>query len=371
MSDSDDDPIPAELLDDLEGPAREARAALLRELLADGATAEELREAHGRGHLVLLPVERTLRGTPTLTTADLVRRSGVDPELFERVLQAASIAIPADDEPAWEERDAALPELIARFVDAGVAPDAIVDLGRTLGESGARIGAAAIVGLGASLTREGDGEDQLASRIARATEPAREHLADALATVVREHALDQLSRIQLSRDEIAEGRLAGATQISIGFADVVGFTRLGEELGAERLQDVAVRLAALGAEVATPDVRVVKTIGDAVMLAGARPAEVVEVLLDLLDRVDADPAFPRIRAGVATGDGVPRAGDWFGPAVNRASRVCSTARPSTLLIDDATRSRIDDAAFEWRTIGRMHLKGVGRVLLHRVRRAPR
>ncbi|WP_320672497.1 adenylate/guanylate cyclase domain-containing protein [Patulibacter defluvii] len=363
MTDRDDEP----LLAGLEGEQRDARAALLRDLRAAGAGEQELEEAAARGRLVLLPVERTLRGTPTLTTADLVRRTGVDPELLERALQAAGMPIPAEDERAWNERDLALARLIARLVAAGVAPDAVVDLGRTLGEAGARIGAAAIVGLGASLTREDDREDALAARLTEATLPTVEELGDALAVVVRERSLDQLARIQLSREQIAEGRLAGATQVTIGFADVVGFTRMGEELGAERLQDVAVRLAALGEQAATADVRVVKTIGDAVMLAGADPAAVVAVLLDLQQRVAADPEFPRIRAGAATGDGVPRAGDWFGPAVNRASRVCSTARPGTLLIDDATRVLIDDDAYAWRTIGRMHLKGVGRVLLHRVR----
>lgn len=312
-------------------------------------------------------VEAVLHGTPTLSTRDLVARTNVDPELFERVLQAAGVPIPEHHEPVWEERDVALAALVDGLARAGIADAAIVELAQTLGESSARIGAAAIIGLGAGLTRSGDTEYDLAARIAHATGPVDAHLGDAIGLLVRSAVVDQLSSVELDSRQIADGRIAGATPITIGFADVVGFTKMGEQLGAQRLQDVAARLGTLAAEVTDGRARVVKTIGDAVMLAGSRPLGVVAAMLALQERVAEDDDFPRIRAGVATGDAVPRAGDWFGPPVNLAARVCATARPETVLVDDATRQRIGDAGLDWTTIGRVRLKGVGRVLLHRAR----
>ncbi|CAB4912616.1 unannotated protein [freshwater metagenome] len=345
-----------------------ARAALVADLRADGASGPEIEAAIGASRLALLPVQRVLRGTPTLRTADLAARTGADPELLERVLQAAGVAIPEHGDPAWEERDLALPRLVHALVAAGVAEHAVVELARTLGESAARIGSAAIIELGSGLTREGDTEHDLARRLADATRPVNDHLAETIGLLVRTHSLDQLTAVELDDEQIADGRLAGATPVSIGFADVVGFTRMGEQLGAQRLRDVAARLGELGAEVSTGGVRVVKTIGDAVMLAGQKPGPVVASMLALQERVAAED-FPRIRAGVATGDAVPRAADWFGPPVNRAARVCAAARPESVVVDDATRTLVEDDDLTWSTIGRIHLKGMGRVRLHRVRRA--
>ncbi|WP_026912949.1 adenylate/guanylate cyclase domain-containing protein [Patulibacter minatonensis] len=358
------------LFDGLEGQALDERRAFVDELRADGVPDEELEAAARAARLPLLPVQRVLQGTPTLRTADLVARTGVDPELLERVLQAAGVALPAHREAAWEERDLALPRLIAALSGLGIDDEALVELARTLGETSARVGAAAIIGLGSGLTREGDTERELSARLAAATVPVNDHLADTLGVLVRTLTLDQLTAIELDAEQIADGRVAGATPIAIGFADVVGFTRMGEQLGAQRLRDVAKRLGELGAEVSVGGVRVVKTIGDAVMLAGPRPAAVVESMLALQEGVLAED-FPRIRAGVATGDAVPRAGDWFGPPVNRAARACAAARPETVLADDLTRERATQDGLAWSTIGRVHLKGMGRVRLHRVRRATR
>src|SRR5690606_21335652 len=140
-------------------------------------------------------------------------------------------------------------------------------LSRTLGESAARIGAAAIIGIGAGLTREGDTEHELAMRLADAIAPVDAYLGEAVGTLIRAHAIDQLHATEIHREQIEEGQLAGARPITIGFADVVGFTKMGEQLGAERLQDVSAQLGAIASDVTAGGVRVIKTIGDAVMFA--------------------------------------------------------------------------------------------------------
>ncbi|MGX6449763.1 adenylate/guanylate cyclase domain-containing protein, partial [Patulibacter sp. S7RM1-6] len=345
-----------------------ARRQLVVRLLRDGHDVEEIRAAARAGRLSLLPVQAVLRGTPDRTTLDLVAATGVDPELFERVLQAAEIPIPEEQELAWEARDEALPTLVAAMTAAGMEPDAVVDLCRALGEHAGRLGSAAIIGMGSALTRPGDTEADLAGRLAAAAEPVNAHLADVVGLLVRTHGLAQLDAVELRDDAIAGGRVAGATAVAIGFADVVGYTHMGERLGAGALRDVAGRLGELARDACADGVRVVKTIGDAVMLEGPRPLPVLLSLLALQERVARADDFPRLRAGVATGDAVPRAGDWFGPAVNRAARVCATARPESVLADEATRSRVgEQAGVTWTAIGRVRLKGLGRVPLHRAR----
>jgi adenylate cyclase len=153
------------------------------------------------------------------------------------------------------------------------------------------------------------------------------------------------------------------------FADLAGFTRLGESLPPEELQHVASRLAELAHEVAITPVRFVKSIGDAVMLVCYEPVPLLEAALELADAAVAND-LPRLRIGVASGCAVSRAGDWFGSPVNLASRVTAAARPGAVLVAESSRDAIGNApGFDWSSIGARHLKGVSdEVKLFRVQR---
>ena len=155
-------------------------------------------------------------------------------------------------------------------------------------------------------------------------------------------------------------RPLGTRPMAVAFADLVGFTRLGEELGVDELERVANRLSALVADVVNPPVRFVKTIGDAAMLVSPEPAALLDALLDLIDAADAEGEdFPQLRAGVTFGPVLTRGGDWFGRPVNLASRITSLARAGSVL---ATRDVRDAAA---RRRGRL----VGRRRAARARRS--
>src|SRR5207302_7437922 len=154
------------------------------------------------------------------------------------------------------------------------------------------------------------------------------------------------------------------------FADLVGFTRLGEAVSPEELGRLANRLADLARDITVPPVRFIKTIGDAVMLVCPQPAPLLDVVIKLVDAVDTDNDFPRLRAGVASGMAVCRAGDWFGSPVNVASRVTGVARPATVLAADSVWEAIGDAGdFDGSFAGTRRLKGIkNEVKLFRIRR---
>jgi adenylate cyclase len=150
------------------------------------------------------------------------------------------------------------------------------------------------------------------------------------------------------------------------FADLVGFTTLGGEVGVEELGTVARGLAELAGDVARPPVWLVKTIGDAAMFVSPDAPTVVAAALSLVEAVEgAD--LPALRAGLASGPVINRAGDWYGNAVNLASRVTGVARPGSVLATEDVR----DAAphgFAWSFAGRFRLKGIEeRQPLHRAR----
>jgi adenylate cyclase len=172
--------------------------------------------------------------------------------------------------------------------------------------------------------------------------------------------------------ERAEGqRLPGARLVTIAFADLVGFTQLGEVVAPEDLEQLSHRLADLARDVAVPPVRFIKTIGDEVMLVSPDPVRLLDAVMDLVDATDRDNEFPSLRAGLATGMAVSRAGDWFGSPVNLASRVTGAARPGSILVSESTRDAIgDDERFTWSYAGARHLKNIkSDVRLFRARRA--
>jgi adenylate cyclase len=164
--------------------------------------------------------------------------------------------------------------------------------------------------------------------------------------------------------------LPGARQITVAFADLVGFTRIGEAVSAEELGHLANRLAVLARDITVPPVRFIKTIGDAVMFVCPDPLPMLDVVVKLMDTIDTDDDFPRLRAGVASGMAVSRAGDWFGSPVNVASRVTSVARPGTVLAADSVWEAIGDAGtFDGSFAGARRLKGIkNEVKLFRIRR---
>lgn len=179
----------------------------------------------------------------------------------------------------------------------------------------------------------------------------------------------------VTASERAEGvPLPGAREVTIAFADLVGFTKLGETVEPEDLERLAHQLTDLARDVAEPPVRYVKSIGDEVMLVSTDPAAMLDAVLDLIDATEAIDDFPRLRVGLASGLAVSRAGDWFGGAVNLASRVTSASRPGAVLVAESTREAIGaegaDERFNWSFAGARRLKGIkDDVKLFRARRA--
>lgn len=113
---------------------------------------------------------------------------------------------------------------------------------------------------------------------------------------------------------------------AIVFADLAGFTALTEAHGDQDAAGLAARFYALARGCLAPPVTLVKTIGDAVMLASPDPAAAVAAARAIVAAVAAEPDFPEVRVGVHVGPAVARDGDFFGATVNLAARVASHAR---------------------------------------------
>lgn len=359
------------LLDGLDGKVRAERADLVQWLLAEGFTAEQIRESFAP---MLLPTRRAMGDDGSLVSARRIsEESGVDLQLLERMMRAVGLPRVEDPDAAvLLKSDGRAFASAQKFVDLGITPDQIVLVLQVLAEGLTR--AADVMRYAALAAVLKPGASELDT--AKASEALIEQVAPMLGPLI-----DDLLRLQLmhlmeteavTTTERAEGvPLPGARLVTIAFADLVGFTRLGEAVPPEDLEKLAHRLTDLAREVAEPPVRYVKSIGDEVMLVSSDPAAMLDAMLDLLDATESDEDFPRLRVGLATGMAVSRAGDWFGSSVNLASRVTGAARPGAVLVSESTHDAIgEDGDIVWSFAGAKRLKNIrDDVKLFRARRA--
>ena len=359
-----------ELLGDLEGNARAERAELIEWLFEQGITADEIRNAFAP---MLLISRRVIGDDGTYMSAREISESyGVDLELLQRVQRAIGLSRVDDPDAAVHMRaDGVAATYAQRFIEMGLNADNIVLVVRVLAEGLAHAAEVMRYSALASILRPGATELEIAKGSQALVTQIKPLLGPMIEDMLFMHLRHAMETEAVNASERAAGKpLAGARQVAVAFADLVGFTRLGEEVPPEELGQLANRLADLARDTAVPPVRFIKTIGDAVMFVCPNPAPLLDAVLKLVEITDGDNDFPRLRAGIASGSAVSRAGDWFGSPVNLASRVTAVARPGTVLAAESARDDLGDGAgFSWSFAGARHLKGIkGEVRLYRARR---
>jgi adenylate cyclase len=221
--------------------------------------------------------------------------------------------------------------------------------------------------VGEAFIQPGDNEDEAAERLVNAVRGLMPSIGPTMEHFFARHLLEIIRNDVVGAEQLATGELGGARETTVAFADLVGFTRLGGQVQPEDLGAVARRLDKIAADALEPDVRIVKTIGDAVMLTCADPERLVRSTLALAEAVDAEGEdFPQVRTGVALGPAFERDGDLYGHAVNLASRVTGIARPGSVLATEEVRAAAEDG-FRWSFAGERKVKGVGELKLFRAR----
>jgi adenylate cyclase len=360
------------LLDGLDGEQRAERLALLEYLAADGVALSELRRTTLSDTLMFLPAERVIGGEARFTTTEIAELSGESEDFLDAVRRAMGLPVPGAEEAVYTQGDLEAVRMTMVARQAGISEEEILDLLRTLGRGLAQA-AETMRGLALRLVLEpGVSEQDLAVRYAAAASQLAPLLGPLVANLLNLQ-LRQIAQSEIiSVAERTGGQLPGSRKIAVCFADLVGFTRLGEEVLPEQLGRLAVRLETLATEIVRPPVKLVKTIGDAVMLSSVEPEPLLDAALALIGVADAESEdFPMLRAGAAIGLALPRAGDWFGRPVNLASRITSIARPGSLLAEREVREAVPTDSYRWSFAGERRLRGIREpVALFRARRAP-
>ncbi len=347
------------LLDGLEGTARADRAELIPWLLDQGVTVEQIRDSDTP---VLLASRRILGDDGDYVSArEISERTGIDLELLQRIQRALGLPRVDDpDEAAHLRVDGEIARYAKQFADMGIDADNIVLVVRALADGLSKTAEAMRFTSMSAVMAPGVSELDVAVASEALLRQVNPLLGPMIEDMLRLELRRTMETDAVTAGERAEGRpLPGARDVTIAFADLVGFTKLGEAVPPEELEGLANRLVEATHEVVAPPVRFIKSIGDAVMLVSPEPVALLTAMLALLEAAGADDEFPRLRVGLASGMAVNRGGDWFGSPVNLASRVTGAARPGAVLVTEAVRETIgDDAGIEWSFAGAKRLKGI-------------
>lgn len=342
-------------------PPAVAHARMVARLRERGHTLQELRKAGQEGRLAHGYVEALLvpedRGE--IPFEDAAAEVGLEPAMVERIWNTLGFAPRRPD--TISEEDLKALRYVASVIDAGFPLVAFLQLLRVYGQSLARIADAETrlfhIYVHEPLMRQGVPGLQMAEEmedLARGLLPLASPLMDYLhqrflAEFVER---DVVGHMEVELDESVD---LGRVRVTIAFADLAGYTRFTEEAGEEEALTTVERFIDAVTETLPDDARVIKTIGDEVMIVGSDPGALTDWSVGFQRLWDERPT-PRI--GIHTGVALYRDGDYYGRDVNLAARVVARARGGEVLVSDAVMDEIrEDEHLEFENIGQVKLKG--------------
>jgi adenylate cyclase len=345
----------------------EARSALRAVLLGLGTDEAEISRAEQDGTLDLLAVERLMVPEPArYDEREVVDRTGLSLELLRQLWRSLGYPEPSPDEKVFTETDV---EILARVGDLITADPqrtgAILQVSRVIGSSMSRIASAqvdAITGPLAGVEGVEPKEDEEVVIRAGALLPVVPRVVE---VVWRRHlqAAARRRMIQVSRDD-------RTAEVLVGFADLVGFTALSQQVDEIELASILRQFEDLVYDVITTGGgRVIKTIGDEVMFVVTSPKAAAEIALALVEGTRASDELSDVRVGLAIGPALEREADLYGPVVNLASRITVIAFPGSVVVArEVADALAGDPDYVLRQMRPRYLKGIGRLQLAVLRR---
>jgi len=343
-------------------PASAAYARVVARLRARGHALEQIKRASENGQLAVGPIENLWsRPGPRYSLRDAERVSGLDGELIERLHVTMGLGgLPAD---GFTEEDLQIFKFGGAVLDAGLPLPAFLQLMRVYGQAVAQIADAEVrlihlyvheplMRADVSSVEIADEMEGLVRETLPFATPFMNYLHDRLLGQFVEQDMIDHMEADLGDDALEEGRV----RVAIAFADIAGYARLTVERGDEAALSTVERFVEAVAQSLPVDARVIKMLGDEVMVVGSDAAALTAWALELQAGIAPGEPLPRI--GIHYGEALYRDGDYFGREVNQAARVVARAAGGEVLV---TRPVVEMAAsvegLDFDRIGEVRLKG--------------
>lgn len=301
---------------------------------------------------------------PRYRAPQVWEQAGLDEAFARRLFRALGLPEVGDDEVEFDDRDVEVAKTIRLLLDQGYPEDEIVTVARTYGYSLSRIAFAQVRLFRRAfidpMIESGRSDEDLDAELDKVVPSLLELLDAQLKAVHRRH-------LAIALQQVAPAGGAATETLAAGFADLVNFSRLSNDLEGDDLEDLVTRFETLVVESCVDaGAEVVKVLGDAVMFVASDPASALNAAMAVVQGTKASPDLPDARAGLDHGEVRPLGGDYFGRPINVASRLTGFARPGTVVVSEAFLGVLGDD-YDVSHIGKARLKGVGTVRAYKVR----
>jgi adenylate cyclase len=342
-------------------PAAAAHARTVARLRERGHSLDEIKEATDQGRLAYGLLEDLFPpGDRVYTVHDVAEETGLEPELIERVW--LSMGFSKQELDSLTEEDMQALRWVASVLSAGFPLVAFLQLTRVYGQSLSQIADAETrlfhIYVHEPLMREGVPSLEMAEEMADLgrdllplASPIMDYIHQRYLAYFSEQ--DVVGHMEADVDgDIAHGRV----KVAIAFADLAGYTRYVEEEGEEEALSYVERFIDAVGDTLPEGARVLKTIGDEVMVVGQDTASLVDWAVGFSRLYRDERPAPRI--GLNAGPVLYRDGDYFGREVNLASRVVARARGGEVLVTGQVLDELRDTGhLNVDNIGQVKLKG--------------
>jgi len=316
-------------------------------------------------------LERAILGeSPALSGSDIAAAAGVSLPEARRLWRALGFPDAANQNAFTAGDRDALVLVAAAVRDTGLDFETMLRLTRAVGQTMARLADWEVATLSSAIdefaARDGASPDLMKATV-RFVEELSPRFDRLLVYAWRRHLAAAVARL-MADAEPEPAQSAGGVR-SVGFADLVAFTALSNELDENELGDLVEIFESRCADVvAGQRGRVIKSLGDAVLFVNEDPIRAYDTAEGIIAVIGRDQRMPDVRVGLSTGSVVTRLGDVFGPPVNLAARLTAVARRNRIIVDGATAERLPDDQFEARPLPARPVRGFGLVEPVAVRR---
>jgi adenylate cyclase len=300
------------------------------------------------------------------TQTELVARLGLSDELARSLgTILGTCSLPPDQQVRSDHAE--LFELVGEAKAAGAPDDLIVRVVRATSEALRHVIDAQRDFLDVTLLEPATAAGATPSQMLSSTAPARRRYRELgrrsvellFDRFVDESTFQQV--VEIMEAELGEQRVSGGAEPAIAFIDLSGYTRLAEEAGDDVAAAQAAQfIAAVEAAASETGGRLVKVLGDGVMMHFGDSDSAIRAAISVLSRVQSQ-GLPAARAGINSGPMVRRDGDYFGTVVNLAARAADYARAHEILVTQ-------DVMDAWTGGDSIYFRGIGAVSLKNVKR---
>ncbi len=344
-------------------PAAASHVRIVARLRERGHSVQRIREASQSGKLAFGYVDELLPSTEgRYSTREAARETDLEPALVERLMAAMGLnVIPTE---SISEGDLQVLRYGSEILAAGLPAPALLQIVRVYAQAMAQVADAEVrlfhLYLHEPLMRDGVPGVEVAQEMEAMT---REMLPFAAPFINYLHSRllgyfveqDVIGHIESDLDS-EETTEQGRMRVAIAFADLAGYTKLTEEAGEAQAVNAVERFVERVERTLPIEARVIKTLGDEVMIVGADAGALTSWAVGL--RGELPDGLPAPRIGIHSGTAIYRDGDYYGREVNRAARVVARAGGGEVLV---TRPVVDSAnrqdGLEFDLIGEVVLKG--------------